>query len=139
MSADSDIIIKAALGAGLVCAFFFCGAVFLIYFHVECWPRPRVQRLRVRPFYAGWTLGPAKRSVRVLTDEEIEEGFPAHGCNDTRVCPVCLDDMACGQMVRGFECKHCFHVQCIDPWLSTNASCPSCRKQIKLPHGAKAT
>ncbi|GKF74860.1 RING-H2 finger protein ATL67-like protein, partial [Tanacetum coccineum] len=25
------------------------------------------------------------------------------------------------------ECKHCFHLNCVDAWLKLNASCPVCR------------
>ncbi|GJU37470.1 RING-H2 finger protein ATL67-like protein [Tanacetum coccineum] len=25
------------------------------------------------------------------------------------------------------ECKHCFHLSCVDAWLKLNASCPVCR------------
>ena len=42
-------------------------------------------------------------------------------------CAVCLDDYAIGETVRTIPCFHTFHTKCIDPWLSTKATCPICK------------
>ncbi|KAI8873192.1 hypothetical protein GQ42DRAFT_118294, partial [Ramicandelaber brevisporus] len=43
-------------------------------------------------------------------------------------CSICLDDYAVGDTVRLLDCKHIFHTDCIDPYLSrTSAKCPLCR------------
>ncbi|XP_022147517.1 putative RING-H2 finger protein ATL21A [Momordica charantia] len=43
-------------------------------------------------------------------------------------CPICLGEYLSKDTVRCIpECKHCFHVDCIDQWLRVNSSCPLCR------------
>lgn len=49
------------------------------------------------------------------------------GGNDT-VCAICLCEYKDAEMLRLLpDCKHYFHVTCIDAWLKLNASCPVCR------------
>ncbi|KAF9682198.1 hypothetical protein SADUNF_Sadunf05G0083700 [Salix dunnii] len=49
-----------------------------------------------------------------------------------KICAICLDDYAHGESIRVLpRCKHMFHKDCIDNWLSSrNSSCPICRDQI---------
>nr|GEW80942.1 RING-H2 finger protein ATL67-like [Tanacetum cinerariifolium] len=43
-------------------------------------------------------------------------------------CAICLCEYKEGEMMRMLpECKHCFHLSCVDAWLKLNASCPVCR------------
>eukprot|EP01018_Ginkgo_biloba_P028854 Gb_14785 [translate_table: standard] len=43
-------------------------------------------------------------------------------------CPICLADFVEGEKVRVLpKCNHYFHVDCIDTWLVSNSSCPTCR------------
>jgi hypothetical protein len=42
-------------------------------------------------------------------------------------CAVCLEPYQAGHSVRTIPCFHSFHVECIDPWLSTKATCPVCK------------
>ncbi|PAN04985.1 hypothetical protein PAHAL_1G106800 [Panicum hallii] len=47
------------------------------------------------------------------------------------LCPVCLEDVEAGEMVRQLPaCRHLFHVECIDMWLHSHATCPLCRCQV---------
>ncbi|KGN56428.1 hypothetical protein Csa_011440 [Cucumis sativus] len=49
------------------------------------------------------------------------------GPNGT-TCSICLGEYLTKDTVRCIpECKHCFHVDCIDQWLRVNSSCPLCR------------
>ncbi|KAG6434402.1 hypothetical protein SASPL_106034 [Salvia splendens] len=44
------------------------------------------------------------------------------------ICAICLCEYREGEMMRMLpDCKHCFHVMCVDAWLKLNASCPVCR------------
>ncbi|KAF8029186.1 hypothetical protein BT93_E1758 [Corymbia citriodora subsp. variegata] len=44
-------------------------------------------------------------------------------------CAICLGEFAEGDEVRLLpQCGHGFHVDCIDPWLGSHSSCPSCRR-----------
>lgn len=51
----------------------------------------------------------------------------ANGANDA-VCSICLCEYRESEMLRMLpDCRHCFHVMCVDAWLKLNASCPVCR------------
>ncbi|KAJ8529237.1 hypothetical protein K7X08_036072 [Anisodus acutangulus] len=51
-----------------------------------------------------------------------------NGNGNDVVCPICLSDYKDGEMLRMMpDCKHYFHVMCLDAWLKLNASCPVCR------------
>ncbi|XP_039126138.1 RING-H2 finger protein ATL67-like [Dioscorea cayenensis subsp. rotundata] len=44
------------------------------------------------------------------------------------VCSICLCEYRDGEMLRMMpDCRHYFHLMCIDAWLRLNASCPVCR------------
>lgn len=44
-------------------------------------------------------------------------------------CAICLAEFETGEEVRVLpQCGHGFHVGCIDTWLGSHSSCPSCRQ-----------
>lgn len=44
-------------------------------------------------------------------------------------CVICLTEFAAGDELRVLpQCGHGFHVSCIDTWLESHSSCPSCRQ-----------
>lgn len=44
-------------------------------------------------------------------------------------CAICLAEFAAGEEIRVLpQCGHGFHVVCIDTWLGSHSSCPSCRQ-----------
>ncbi|XP_074586238.1 RING-H2 finger protein ATL67 [Curcuma longa] len=44
------------------------------------------------------------------------------------VCSICLCEYREGEMLRMLpDCRHYFHLICVDVWLRLNASCPVCR------------
>ncbi|KAH7850155.1 hypothetical protein Vadar_028596 [Vaccinium darrowii] len=44
-------------------------------------------------------------------------------------CAICLAEYADGDEIRVLpQCGHGFHVVCIDTWLGSHSSCPSCRQ-----------
>ncbi|KAK8582238.1 hypothetical protein V6N13_145220 [Hibiscus sabdariffa] len=43
-------------------------------------------------------------------------------------CPICLSEFEEKQCLKTIpHCKHVFHVECLDTWLSSHISCPVCR------------
>ncbi|XP_052134165.1 RING-H2 finger protein ATL80-like [Oryza glaberrima] len=48
-------------------------------------------------------------------------------------CAICLSEFGEREEVRVMpQCGHGFHVACVDTWLRSNSSCPSCRRPIVL-------
>lgn len=46
-------------------------------------------------------------------------------------CSVCMDTLVdsrgLSEEVVTLPCSHCFHAECLRPWLETNTNCPTCR------------
>lgn len=75
----------------------------------------------------GAQIGIKKMDIKALpvTVYYMGSRFPG---ND---CPICLAEFTEGEKVRVLpECCHSFHADCIDAWLLSNASCPSCRHSL---------
>lgn len=50
---------------------------------------------------------------------------------DQSECVVCLGELEDGEMVRLLpNCKHAFHVTCIDKWFLAHSNCPICRSPV---------
>uniref|UniRef100_A0A0D2ZVD6 RING-type domain-containing protein n=2 Tax=Brassica oleracea var. oleracea TaxID=109376 RepID=A0A0D2ZVD6_BRAOL len=44
-------------------------------------------------------------------------------------CAICLTEFTAGDELRVLpQCGHGFHLSCIDTWLGSHSSCPSCRQ-----------
>ena len=54
---------------------------------------------------------------------------------DLTECTICQDKIKKGDAFRRLPCgitvNHCFHKECIDPWLANNTTCPNCRSDIR--------
>jgi len=70
---------------------------------------------------------PASKSVvTALPDIDIgaaEVSVQAH-------CGVCLVDWELGERATSLPCAHCFHRECLRPWLAQRNSCPLCRYEL---------
>lgn len=45
-------------------------------------------------------------------------------------CPICYENYNDDEKLRVLDCKHYFHINCIDEWLCHNSSCPICRINV---------
>lgn len=53
------------------------------------------------------------------------------GCHWICRCSVCLGDYQANDRLQQIPaCKHAFHMECIDNWLSTHTTCPLCRLSL---------
>lgn len=60
-------------------------------------------------------------AYKPTNQQELDHGEPME-------CSVCLGTIVEDAMVRVLpNCKHMFHVECIDMWLGSNTTCPICR------------
>jgi len=44
-------------------------------------------------------------------------------------CSICKDTIFL-DIIRELNCCHCFHINCIDTWLTENTKCPLCRNDL---------
>jgi len=66
--------------------------------------------------------------------EQIEQGTiltrSLHRQDDD--CAICQDPIEQDQMMRSVRhCTHRFHQTCIDTWLNSHVTCPTCRHDIR--------
>ena len=60
----------------------------------------------------------SKRAVASLPILHLdsEQALQAVGGPTTK-CPVCTEELVVGDKVQQLPCKHCYHVDCLKPWL----------------------
>ncbi|KAI8069664.1 hypothetical protein BC940DRAFT_297237 [Gongronella butleri] len=76
-----------------------------------------------QPSQSADTDHPEKKSLHSLFVE-----------NCVQTCIICLEDFLHEQsVIRELECKHIYHADCIDSWLSRNQICPLCKTPCVLP------
>lgn len=51
-----------------------------------------------------------------------------HGDNTS--CPVCVSDIADGDILCVLPCSHTYHRDCVFKWLKTNKNCPICKQNV---------
>ncbi|PQQ16267.1 hypothetical protein Pyn_21954 [Prunus yedoensis var. nudiflora] len=50
-------------------------------------------------------------------------------------CVICMEDFVDGDCCRVLPtCNHTFHLMCIDPWLTSQLTCPICRNPISTAY-----
>lgn len=48
-------------------------------------------------------------------------------------CYVCQETYEVGSTCLKLPCSHCFHKECIHPWLKDHNTCPVCREKLIAP------
>jgi hypothetical protein len=93
-------------------------------------------RMTLTPLYLilfAAVYAPAERGASQDAIEELESHpfSPALRIDaDHTLCGVCLCEYEEAEMLRFLPCGHHFHASCIDQWLTTNKSCPYCKRDI---------
>ncbi len=60
-----------------------------------------------------------------------------HNINRTELeeansCAICLEYNKDGEFPNRISCGHYFHYSCLNDWMATNSTCPTCRKPINM-------
>ncbi|XP_052196984.1 RING-H2 finger protein ATL78-like [Diospyros lotus] len=70
--------------------------------------------------------GIKKKALKTFPTMTYSAGLNLPGLDSE--CAICLSEFAAGERVRVLpKCNHGFHVRCIDKWLNSHSSCPTCR------------
>jgi len=76
-------------------------------------------------------------SIGAATQEEVDAlpiktfSLKKKKENDPETCAVCIEDFVDGDRLRVLPCRHEYHVECIDLWLTTRKKfCPICKRNI---------
>lgn len=85
-------------------------------------PRSQATSRRVRAAL------PRLRVRKAGSSGEAAEGEAVAAAGEA--CTVCHDAYDAGAEVVELPCSHCFHEDCISPWLDTHNSCPVCRYEL---------
>ncbi|KAM0942155.1 putative transcription factor C2H2 family [Dioscorea sansibarensis] len=123
LSVDSDVIvILAALLCALICAVGLALAARCAWLRRYSLPSSRGARTPTPP-----NKGLKKKALRALPKVSFDPASAASG--KIAECAICLADFAEGDEIRILpQCGHGFHAVCVDTWLGSHSSCPSCRQ-----------
>ncbi|XP_021717763.1 RING-H2 finger protein ATL80-like [Chenopodium quinoa] len=119
---DSDfVVILAALLCALICVL---GLVAV----ARCaW---------LRRFAGGAASAPANKGLKkkvLKALPKVAYSAEQHAGKLSDDCAICLSDFSAGEEIRILpQCGHGFHVSCIDTWLGSHSSCPSCRQILAV-------
>ncbi|KAK9268278.1 hypothetical protein L1049_010721 [Liquidambar formosana] len=121
----NTVIIVAAMLCALVCALGLNSMLQCVY---QCTHRALtepVEWVASRRLNSGLKK---KEMVALPTSKYATSGSPS----STSGCAICLVDFSEGDEIRILpKCNHRFHVACIDKWLLSHSSCPTCRHRLK--------
>ncbi|KAF8760463.1 hypothetical protein HU200_010085 [Digitaria exilis] len=77
--------------------------------------------------------------VTKLPEHAYTQSSRRRSSGDAAQCSVCLGAVKPGEMVRRLPlCRHLYHVECIDMWLASHATCPLCRSDVEPPVDGQA-
>jgi hypothetical protein len=97
----------------------------------------------IRPLLVWWPAEPAQKiqqgNPQTRSAAELDRLIVAlRGADETDVCAICLEVYQDAHELVAFDCRHCFHVECVHQWLGVRLAagvrpcCPLCRTSIKL-------
>ncbi|XP_008801591.1 E3 ubiquitin-protein ligase SDIR1-like [Phoenix dactylifera] len=69
-------------------------------------------------------------SVTEKKQDSVKADGSMKTSEDELTCTVCLEQVNTGELIRSLPCLHQFHVNCIDPWLRQQGTCPVCKHRV---------
>jgi E3 ubiquitin-protein ligase ATL10/75/76/77/78 len=123
---DSNlVVILAALLCALVCA---VGLNSMFRCALRCSRRMTLFESSDEAAIRLANTGLKKKAVKALPTVVYSAATAAAPPPPLIDCPICLSEFAEGEKLRVLPtCHHGFHVECIDTWLVSHSSCPTCR------------
>ncbi|KAG8365084.1 hypothetical protein BUALT_Bualt18G0067400 [Buddleja alternifolia] len=81
-------------------------------------------------FEVGNVAGLSQDTIKELPVYTFSNAETSTSCTETS-CAICLQDLKDGESARLLpSCRHFFHLQCINEWLTRQGTCPICRKDV---------
>lgn len=74
--------------------------------------------------------------VRPADQKDPDEGEAAAAAGEP--CSICHEAYGAGDEVVELPCDHCFHPDCVMPWLEAHNTCPVCRLELPAEEGGSA-
>ncbi|XP_078167271.1 receptor homology region, transmembrane domain- and RING domain-containing protein 1-like [Carex rostrata] len=75
-----------------------------------------------------------KREAVELLPCFVYESSGSNGKHTGETCAICLEEYKDGEMLRVLPCKHEFHLECVDSWLTKwGTFCPVCKHEVGSP------
>jgi hypothetical protein len=91
---------------------------------------PRLLRRYLPAISSRDHMGASSTEIKALPVRLFRDIAAAKGSEIDPTCPVCLSEFEPDDGLRVLPCEHHFHLACVDEWLGTNNSCPTCRRVI---------
>ncbi|XP_022245848.1 uncharacterized protein LOC111086613 [Limulus polyphemus] len=88
--------------------------------------RAEINRLPTRTFSQTTISGSDSISAGCSSISRLRDS----SLNHEKECRVCLSSYETGEVLRILPCFHEYHASCIDKWLKSNRSCPTCRVEV---------
>ncbi|KAK4764025.1 hypothetical protein SAY87_013463 [Trapa incisa] len=126
---ESDfVIILAALLCALICSIGLLAVIRCTCLHRAADAYPTTSSSAIS------NKGIKKKVLESLPKFTYSSSSPATSdCKIAAECSICLVEFMDGNEIRVLpQCGHGFHAPCIDAWLVSHSSCPSCRKVLEV-------
>ncbi|GMP44430.1 hypothetical protein CsSME_00013363 [Camellia sinensis var. sinensis] len=120
---DSDFIV---IVAALLCALIW--VLGLVAVARWAW----IRRISARATVRSSPPPPANRGLKKKVLKSLPKlTYTVDDAGKFSDCAICLSEFLAGDEIRVLpQCGHGFHVACIDTWLGSHSSCPSCRQLL---------
>lgn len=71
----------------------------------------------------------SQNAIQNLPKKKVDQEML--GSEGKAECSICMDPVELGTEVTVLPCKHWFHYNCIEMWLTQHNTCPHCRRGIE--------